>query len=140
MKNLFALLLIVFTFTACKKEKQIEKNLWKDGGTWNIDHYYFNQTGTDSSQNNTITLTNAGIITFNEDGTGKMEVGIGQQKEISTFDYSNTENSLTITTDNFPVAYEMDWKKNKISLNFNFTATTNGQNYGIINNMKLTKQ
>ena len=140
MKNLFALLLIVFTFTASKKEKQIEKNLWKDGGTWNIDHYYFNQTGTDSSQNNTITLTNAGIITFNEDGTGKMEVGIGQQKEISTFDYSNTENSLTITTDNFPVAYEMDWKKNKISLNFNFTATTNGQNYGIINNMKLTKQ
>ena len=40
----FLALSIVFTgllvLTSCKKETRIEKNLWKNGGEWNIELFF----------------------------------------------------------------------------------------------------
>lgn len=139
MKNLVLLLVVVFTFTACKKEEQIEKNLYKRGGKWKIDSYYVKQVSPDPDESYTLTLPNAGTMTFNSDGSGEIAIGFGFQMETQKFNYTNTESTLTLIVDGEPTIYKMDWKKNKMTLTYEFSMNSNNELYSFTNKIELTK-
>lgn len=123
MKNfrilIMGLLLVgISGLTSCKKEKKIEKNLWSNGGEWNIEKFVSNW-GSSSEDSNTLTEYNFGTFLFEKDGGGKLTI----DSESNPFNYTNTENSLTITYKEGPMytegekeEYTLDWEKDKIEL------------------------
>jgi hypothetical protein len=117
----FLALSIVFigliTLSSCSKETRIEKNLWKNGGEWNIESYSTKQTSTFSPDNYDYTQVNIGTHTFNENGTGSYI--INGQLEPGSFTYSNTENKLTYTFGNESRTYDIvEWKRNNIKYSY----------------------
>jgi hypothetical protein len=121
----FLALSIVFigliALSSCKKEVRIEKNLWKEGGVWNIESQTAKKTSTFAPDNFDETLVNVGTYTFYEDGTGSYKNN--SELQPGTFTYSNTENKLTIVMENVSRVYDIvEWKKNnlKISYSYNF--------------------
>ena len=123
----FLALSIVFTgllaLTSCKKETRIEKNLWKNGGEWNIESFNVIQTSTYTIDNFNESYANVGTYTFNENGTGVVKLIIDEFIETSAFTYTNTENQLTITIDNETqfydiIEYEKDYMKIVYAENF----------------------
>lgn len=139
MKNLVLLLIVALTFTACKKEEQIEKNLYKGGGKWKIDSYHVKQVSPDPDESYAVTLPNAGTMTFNSDGSGELTIGFGFQTETQKYNYTNTENTLTLIMDGEPTIYKMDWKKNKMTLTYEFSMNSNNEFYSFTNKIELTK-
>lgn len=151
---MMALLFIgALTLSSCKKEVQIEKNLWKGDGVWNIDVWDEQATSTFFDDDNyTEYKNNAGTIQFNKDGTGEYKI----QEQTIPMSYENTDKTLTIrfmdngqVTEDEKQVFEMDWKKNKMDLK-SFTSDTystgDGQG-GTVNvtythrlNLKLTKK
>lgn len=113
--------------TGCKKEDQIEKNLWNKGGMWNIEKYQNNYSfGTSESY----VLNDAGTFEFKKDGTGKL-IMTDDGTYTNLFTYENTENSLTLTfkegqmySEGDKEKYTLDWKKNTINL-YSYTSTSN---------------
>ncbi len=134
MKNFnFLALSILFTglfaLTSCKKETRIEKNLWKNGGEWNIELYSAKQTSTYTIDNFDESYANFGTFTFNENGTGVYKFIIGSEFQTGAYTYSNTENKLTMTIDGETKVYDIvEWKKDnmKISYTENFYQGVDG--------------
>lgn len=119
---LASLLFGIASLSSCKKENQINKNLWKGDGTWNIDVSDFKKTSTFYDDDNYENYgTNTGTIKFNKDGTGV----VTHPGYTSSITYSNTDKLLTIIfvdvdgtfeeSDKFD--FEIDWKKNTLNLN-----------------------
>jgi len=48
----------ITTFLSCKKEVRIEKNLWKNGGEWNIESLTAKQVSTNQVDNYNETVLN----------------------------------------------------------------------------------
>lgn len=85
------LLAVAFTFSACNKEKQLNKRLV---GTWNIDNVSGSvkiQITGFPDQTQTINSSNTGTFIFNSDGTGKD----AQNADIT---WTNTDETVSITT------------------------------------------
>jgi len=61
------LILGVALLISCKKETKIEKNLWKNGGEWNIESMIATQISTNSADNFNETIYNYGTFTFKKD-------------------------------------------------------------------------
>ena len=126
MKNLkFLMIGLLFVglagLTSCKKEKQIEKNLWNKGGEWNIVKVVDNWSW--YGQSNSETLYNRGTFKFEKDGNGKITIKDDGDTFSNLFTYKNTENSLTLTYKEGPIysegereEYTLDWEKDKIEL------------------------
>jgi hypothetical protein len=117
----FLALSIVFigliTLSSCSKETKIEKNLWKNGGEWNIESFNVKQTSTYASDNFEESYANVGTYTFNENGTGIVKLIIDNFVETSAFTYTNTENQLMITIDNETQYYNLiEWEKDNMKI------------------------
>ncbi len=117
----FLALSIVFigliTLSSCSKETRIEKNLWKNGGEWNVESFSAKQTSTFAPDNFDETQVNIGTYTFNENGTGIYK-NIGELEPLS-FTYSNTENKLSFTIGTDSQVYDIvEWKKDNIKFSY----------------------
>lgn len=129
----FLALSIVFSglmaLTSCKKETRIEKNLWKNGGEWNIELFSAKQTSTYTFDNFDYSYANFGTFTFNENGTGVYKFIEDNEIITGAHTYSNTEDKLTMTLDGETKVYDIvEWKKNnmKISYTESFYEGVNG--------------
>ena len=141
MKKLLTLLAVTLLLVACKKDEQIEKNLWKGDGIWNITSYTSSETSTPSSQSDfTYTANNAGSITFKKDGTGIFKYVDGGDVELASFNYSNTTETLTMIIDSEARIFNMDWKKNKMTLTIAQNYSSNGTSYDYKEIIDLSKQ
>ena len=116
-KNLILLLLVLVSF-GCKKENQIENNLWKKGGEWTIVTWHVKSTSTYFPQDNySETMQNPGTMKFNKDGSGSLTLKDGSSAYTESFTYQNTESTLTIfDEDGDGTIFDLDWKKNKMTL------------------------
>lgn len=110
----------------CKKEDQINKNLWKKGGVWNIERYENNYSY--GGYSDSYVIINAGTYEFKKDGTGKLTFIENGEVYTNLFKYENTENTLKLTYKEGQMYYEgdgetytLDWEKNKVNL-YSFTS------------------
>lgn len=103
--------------TSCKKDKAIERNLWANGGKWNIDkvisedHY----DGAVTSE----TTSDAGLIKFERDGSGYLLFKFSEYNGVHTpFTYTNTKEKLyiMIEEDSKVFSYDIEWKINNLNL------------------------
>lgn len=147
MKQLiqFASFILVFSllFTGCKKENKIEKNLWKNGGTWNINTLVVNQVSTNPDDNYTQTLYEYGTIQFNKDGGGSFTITVDGDVEFFNTTYSNTESQLTIVnkTENAVITYDIiEWEKNKMTIKIIDYFVSNGENITYTETLNLEKK
>ncbi len=111
-KNFLLIVLLVAgttLFSSCKKEAQIERNLWSNGGQWNI------ETATYKYDDINSTDYNCGFFTFKKDGSGN--VIFTNDDDGGIFTYSNTENNITFIIDgdllNFNI---LSWEKNNMTI------------------------
>lgn len=133
MKKFLILLLLVLVSFACKKENQIEKNLWKKGGEWNIVSWHVKSTSTHFPEDNyTETRKNVGTMKFNKDGSGSFILTEGTSAYTEPFTYHNTESTLTIfDEDGDGEIFDLDWKKNKMTLSsYEEETYTSGDGFG----------
>lgn len=123
MRNLIFMVAVLFIFTACKKEKRINHNLWKGDGEWNIELMKVQTTSSYyESDNYSNTEVNAGTMKFNKDGSGVMTLKDNSDNTTYSysFTYTNTEDQLTITDeDGEGVIYSLDWSKNEFTITYN---------------------
>jgi hypothetical protein len=130
MKKLLFILLITIVATGCKKEKQIEKNLWKKGGEWEIKSFEESYTSASSPEyNDSYLITNGGTIQFEKDGTGNTNYSselaiylddlLYEEYINKEFTYHHTEGSIyLIYADHGGVGYNLDWEKDKMTMSF----------------------
>lgn len=117
MKNILLLVVLVITFSACKKEDRIEKNLWKGDGGWKIEQLFASETSSNNSSSDyNFAAVNAGTFTFKKDGSGQLLLTIDGEAEIAFFNYIVSETTLTLIYDGEPVLFQMDWKKNGMTI------------------------
>ena len=64
MKKILVILLAIVVFTGCNKEEQIEKNLWKKGGEWEVSSWTSWSDGTKTEHIGTDVLSV--LFSFNE--------------------------------------------------------------------------
>lgn len=140
MKNLFVLLLIAFTFVACSKETKIQKNLWKGDGIWNIEQLHATQSSTNSNDNFDEIVPNFGSFTFKKDGSGILKITVDGDIETVNFTYSNTTNILTLLMGGETRNFDMDWKKNEMTLSIAENYTDNGESITYTEIWKLKKK
>lgn len=113
---MMALLFIgALMLSSCKKELQIEKNLWKNGGEWNIVQNDETTIRSNGDNDNSTTYNN-GTMIFKKDGTGVLTIVDGSDTETMSFNYTNTQDKLIVTHDNESQTYDMEWSKNKMTL------------------------
>lgn len=110
------------TLVGCKKEDKINKNLWKNGGEWNISEVKFT-TMNSAGQSDSGTIYDYGTFKFEKDGTGTRTINADGQTFTHLFSYTNTETELVITLKSGPDVtpgekekYKMTWKKDNIEL------------------------
>ena len=119
----------LITLSSCSKESRIEKNLWKNGGEWNIELYSAKQTSTYTMDNFDESYANFGTLTFNENGSGVYNFIVDNEIISGAFTHSNTENKLNMTLDGETKVYDIvEWKKNNIKISYteNFYEGVNG--------------
>ena len=121
MKKALFILFAALIFVACKKEDRIEKNLWKQGGEWNIETWEESQTSYDYPQVNSSDIKyNVGTFNFNKDGSGSLIISDGFNAYTEPFTYKVSKYDLTIFDDDgVGKVYKLDWKRNE------FTASSN---------------
>ncbi|PKR81839.1 hypothetical protein CW751_00430 [Brumimicrobium salinarum] len=125
MKNILILLFALLLFSACKKEKKIERNLWNNGGKWDIVKYEEIVTSTWPANEKNDVYENYGMMQFNRAGSGWMIHAEDYDAYKYDFRYSNTPNELTIKYHEFDDSdtYTLDWKKNSFTLTQSGTST-----------------
>lgn len=126
----------ITTLVGCKKEEQIQRNLWNKGGVWNIENYQNNWSY--GSGSNSYKLHDAGTYEFKKDGTGKLTFIEDGETYSNLFKYENTETNLTLTFKEGPMysegereKYTLDWKKNAVNL-YSYTSDQYGYDEYII--------
>lgn len=133
MKKALFILFATLVFVACKKEDRIEKNLWKQGGEWNIETWDESQTSSYFPEDNSSEVVHDfGTMKFNKDGSGSMTIKYGTSAYTEPFTYENTENTLTIfDEDGEGVVHDLDWKRNEFTTTLNTSGDyTTSDEYG----------
>lgn len=110
------LIVNVSLLNSCSKENKINKNLWKNGGEWNIETFVSKQTSSNPVYNFNETFSNVGTFKFNENGSGNVSVTTDGDTQSESFSYVNTEDKLSLTIDNEQRIFEMDWEKNLLTI------------------------
>lgn len=131
--NIRNLLITAITFfciglnSGCKKENRIEKNLWKNGGEWNVESATISETSSNPVNNSTETIYNYGTLIFKKEGTCVLTTTLDGDTDVYLYVYSNTEDKLRLTADNDPIVFDMKWEKDKIELSITETSAFNGE-------------
>lgn len=140
---LFLGFIVVFTtlISSCKKEDQIEKNLWSGKGEWTISSLTLSITSSNPLYNSTDIYPNYGTITFLKNGTGQISVPNGSGGvDTEPFTYSNTATTFTITIDGDTTIMIIEsWKRNSLVLSMSDSFTDYGESFTIKQTMKLDK-
>ncbi len=127
--------------SGCSKEAKIEKNLWKNGGEWNIETLIANQVSTNPADNFNETLYNYGTFSFEKDGSGVYTITVDGDFEAGTFTYTNTDDKLTLIILNQPRIFDiLDWEKNKMSIFITDNFISNGESVTHTETMNLIKK
>lgn len=127
--------------SGCSKEAKIEKNLWKNGGVWNIETLIAHQVSTNPADNFNETLYNYGTYTFNKDGSGNYTITVDGDFEAGNFTYSNTENKLTLIIYNQAVVFDiLEWEKNKMKITITDNFISNGESVTYTETLNLKKK
>lgn len=93
------LIAVAFTFSGCSKEKALTKRLV---GTWNIDKYDGTITDAGGGLATPFSFSNVGTYTFKDDNTGSYSFVILGTTDNGTINWTNTENTVTITESGEP--------------------------------------
>ncbi len=121
MKNgsrfLFLFAVLSLVLTACSKEKNIERQLIKKDGKWQItvvDYKYYVNNELQSSAN----FPSPGTIEFNKKGTFVMTLTLNGSAEKSGGTWTNTKDNITLIVDGEVTALTINEvpKKNKMKL------------------------
>ncbi len=131
MKNFLYILLLALIAFGCKKDKKIEKNLWKNGGEWEIKSFEESYKSTIKEDYISI-INNGGSIQFNKDGTGKfnysnelaeyLEEVFYEEQINAEFTYHFSENSIYFIFNNIEgLGFDFEWKKDRITFGFSET-------------------
>ncbi len=138
---LLVVFLVTATFSSCNKENRIERNLWKKGGEWTIESLTVHQVSTIVGDSYTETVSNYGSFTFGEDGSGVFLITVDGDYETGSFNYSNTEDKLTMNLGTNVVIFDMTWKKNEVQISHavNFQDNGGSVSYTEIFNLKKKK-
>ncbi len=125
MKHILFLIIALFLFTSCKKEKKIERNLWKNGGKWEIVKYEEIVVSTWPANEKNEVVENAGIFQFKRDGTGWRIDRDDYFSQKLNFKYSNTSTELSLDYFEYGSSdtYVIDWEKNAMTLTQSGTKT-----------------
>lgn len=126
--------------SGCKKELKIEKNLWKNGGEWNVERLDVTQVSTDPSDNFEETIYNYGTFYFNKDGSGSYRITVDRDVDTGTYTYSNTESQLTLIIENEARVFDMDWEKNDITLSITEKNESDGEMVTYTEKLTLKKK
>jgi|SRR5690625_3096623 len=149
MKELMLILLLVFTTTACSKSKKIERNLWNQGGKWEIKSVEeFLETTKPNENNYSDVIQNGGTIQFNKDGTGRFNFSSNladvienyfyEEYVYNEFSYHHTENSIFFIYEDIEgFACGLEWEKDKIVI---ILSETHNNTYYDGNNNPITYQ
>jgi hypothetical protein len=125
MKKILFILLALLLFSACKKETKIERNLWTKGGKWDIVKYEKIVTSSKPSNNKNEVTDNYGIFQFKKNGSGWIISSAEYDAYIENFNYTITENELSISyfESEGTETYDLDWKKNAFTITIEGTST-----------------
>lgn len=124
MKKTLVVLLTVWVFIGCIKEEQIEKNLWKKGGEWNVSSWTSWSDGTKTEHIGTDVRSVS--FSFNKDNDATVVIH-GESEDIYTYKmkYYNTESQLKLIdiidseTGGMKyqsIFYSMEWKKDYLDI------------------------
>jgi len=140
----FLLIILLATTTvlsSCNKAKRIERNLWKNGGEWNIVRLVSKQTSTNSADNFEETINNYGSFNFNENGSGSYAITVDGGNDTGTLTYSNSEEELTLIIDSQARVFDIvEWKKNEMTISITENYTSSGESITYTETMELEKQ
>lgn len=146
MKRVNFLLIALFVagtalFSSCSKEAKIEKNLWNNGGEWNVESLVSSQTSTNPADNFNETIFNYGTYTFKKDGSGNYTITVDGDFETGTFTYSNTEDKLTLIINNQARVFDiLEWEKDKMKISITENYTSGGESITYIETLNLKKK
>jgi hypothetical protein len=101
---------------SCSKENKINKNLWKNGGEWNIVTLVSKQTSSNPINTFNESFSNVGTFKFNENGSGSVSVTLDGETQSETFTYMNTEDKLTLVINNESRIFNLVWEKNEMEM------------------------
>lgn len=127
-------------FTGCSKEVKIEKNLWKNGGEWNVKSYSYTSVSSSGTNNINISVNDMGTMTFAKDGSGTYSFTQFGSTDTGTLKYTNTADELALTIDNSTTTFNMTWEKDNITLINASTSTSNGETITETETYKITKK
>lgn len=124
MRRVLVVLFAVTMLTACKKEVKIEKNLWKNGGEWNVTSWK-SPNGGEITEGIGADMKSV-VFTFNKDKSATVvaEASAGDIY-IHKMQYENTEKELKFTNGidqatgeiTYPtMVFSMTWEKDKLNL------------------------
>lgn len=107
-KLLLILSLFALVFTACSKEKRIERHLVRKEGKWNVEtydyKYYYNNT---FFPNESYTYSGAGNFVFEKNGTYVWTTIMDGDTDISTGTWENTADELTLVQNSFTLKFKI---------------------------------
>jgi len=128
-------------FSSCSKEAKIEKNLWNNGGEWNVESLVSSQTSTNPADNFNETIFNYGTYTFKKDGSGIYTITVDGDFETGTFTYSNTEDKLTLIINNQARVFDiLEWEKDKMKISITENYISGGESITYIETLDLKKK
>lgn len=99
LNRFFSLVVIGLTLTACSKEKQLERTLYKKDGKWKVQSAEWSQVSQSSSSGQSVvtgTSTDAGTFEFKDDGNGSYDFTLGTETYSQSFDWTVSEENFSI--------------------------------------------
>jgi len=117
MKRILPLLLIAILFYACSAEKKIKRKLHSGSGKWEIieyKRYFWSPVGMNNQ--NIFLCADCGTIEFKRNGSGVISISDPEGSGGYSFDYTNTEDVLTLSADGGVVVYDITWNVNKTQM------------------------
>ncbi len=115
MKKIILLLFLSLLIFACSGEQKIKRKLHSGNGQWEIieyKRYYWSPTGVNNQ--NIYLCANCGTIEFKRNGSGTLSMSDpGGMSGGYAFSYTNTEEILSLFTDDGGAVYDITWDLNR---------------------------
>ena len=97
-------------------QADVERNLWSEGGEWNIESLGVKQDCSNHSNSYETTFYHCGSYSFKNDGSGSFTIAVDGNTETGALAYVNTEDQLAIIINNKVLFFDMEWEKDVLTL------------------------
>lgn len=137
MKRILILLLLSTLFYACSDAAKIKRKLHFGSGKWEIieyKRYFWSPVGMNGQ--NIFLCANCGTIEFKRNGSGSISISDPDGSGGFSFTYTNTEDALTLFTDDGGAVYDITWDVKRKQM----TLSQNIGHIGYINVITCKKQ